>query len=412
MAMHDIMQDLAIGLLCLLLPVGILMGRSNVKHFRQKLFRGLEESYRAGGGDMAKLSLVPSFEIARYKYGVWSEDHAVQKRLHVSGFREAMLYALPSLIFASVSFFGFRTALILADQTEFWNHKSFFLLGLHSATSGSAEYQMGTAAVMSAAFFGAYIWSILYLLKRIANFDLSPLSFLRAATQILLACFVAATLRHVLHGVTTHGQDEPWFTFAQPGMFLGLAFLVGYFPTLGIDTLVDRFQGLQLKRVDPEARKMCRTLPMDMIDGMDPSIRFRLAELEIEDVQNLATANPVLLFMETPYGFFEALDWVAQAQLIVAVGPEKALQLRNMCIRTVFDLDNAGSDPLLQPALADILFSKVSTKPADPESVRTLCVAINENLYVRRLRQLWNVIYDVLAPVSARQSGWVPKLAA
>jgi hypothetical protein len=157
---------------------------------------------------------------------------------------------------------------------------------------------------------------------------------------------------------------------------------------------------------------MCRTLPMDMIDGMDPSIRFRLAELEIEDVQNLATANPVLLFMETPYGFFEALDWVAQAQLIVAVGPEKALQLRNLCIRTVFDLDNAGSDSTMQPALADILFADAKTKPIDAAAVRTLCVAITENLYVRRLRQLWNVIYDVLAPVSVRQNGWVPKLAA
>jgi hypothetical protein len=413
MSMTDvIMRDVVIGLLCLLLPVGILLGRSNVKHFRQKLFRGLEESYRSAGGEVDKLSLVPSFEIARYKYGVWSQDRPAHK-LNGSGVHEALLYVLPCVIFSAVSMFGFRTAFVLADQREFWNHRSFFLLGLHSGADNVAEYQMATAAVVSAAFFGAYIWSILYLLKRIANFDLSPLSFLRAATQILLACFVAATLRHVAHGMTTHGLDEqPWFTFAQPGMFLGFAFLVGYFPTLGIDTLIDRFQGLQLKRVDPEARKMCRTLPMDMIDGMDPSIRFRLAELEIEDVQNLATANPVLLFMETPYGFFEALDWVAQAQLIVAVGPEKALQLRNLCIRTVFDLDNAGSDSTMQPALADILFADAKTKPIDAAAVRTLCVAITENLYVRRLRQLWNVIYDVLAPVSVRQNGWVPKLAA
>jgi hypothetical protein len=408
----SVMRSVAIGLLCLLLPVGILLGRSNVKRYRQKLFRGLEESYRAAGGDVTKLSLVPSFEIARYKYGVWSEDHPSHNRIHASGIRDTLLYIIPCIIFSGVSLFGFRMAFILADQDDFWRHKSFFLLGLHSAGRNVAEYQMGTAGVVAAAFFGAYIWSILYLLKRIANFDLSPLSFLRAATQILLACFVAATLRHVAHGMTTHGQDEQWFNFAQPGMFLGLAFLVGYFPTLGIDTLIDRFQGLQLKRVDPDARKMCRTLPMDMIDGMDPSIRFRLAELEIEDVQNLATTNPVLLFMETPYGFFEAIDWVAQAQLIVAVGPEKALPLRNLCIRTVFDLDNACSDPQMQPALAEILFAQITTQAVDAASVKTLCVAINENLYVRRLRQLWNVIYDVLTPVAARETGWVPRLAA
>jgi hypothetical protein len=151
---------------------------------------------------------------------------------------------------------------------------------------------------------------------------------------------------------------------------------------------------------------------MDMIDGMESSIRFRLAELEIEDVQNLATANPVLLFMETPYGFFEALDWVAQAQLIVAVGPEKARPLRDLCIRTVFDLDNAVANEAMRPILADILFADAIVKPHDPASVNAQCMAIGETLHVRRLRQPWNVVYDVVTPTSPRQSGWVPRLAA
>ena len=406
------MRDIAIGLLCGLLPIAILLGRSNVKRFRQKLFRGLEESYRSAGGEVSRLSLVPSFEIARYKYGVWSEDRKPHAGIDRSGLHEALLYVLPCIIFAGVSLFGFRTAFILADQPEFWNHKSFLLLGLHGDASKVAEYQAGTAAAVSAAFFGAYVWSIIYLLKRVANFDLSPLSFLRAATQILLACFVVAILRHVMHGATTSGDNKQLLTFAQPDVFLGVAFLIGYFPTLGIDTLVDRFQGLQLKRVDKAARLMSRTLPMDMIDGMESSIRFRLAELEIEDVQNLATANPVLLFMETPYGFFEALDWVAQAQLIVAVGPDKAHRLRDLCIRTVFDLDNAVSNDAMRPMIADILFADASAKPTDPASVNALCMAIGETLHVRRLRQLWNVVYDVVTPVGPRQAGWVPRLAA
>lgn len=116
--------------------------------------------------------------------------------------------------------------------------------------------------------------------------------------------------------------------------------------------------------------------------------------------------------METPYGFFEALDWVAQAQLIVAVGPDKANRLRDLCIRTVFDLDNAVSNDAMRPMIADVLFADASVKPTDPASVNALCMAIGETLHVRRLRQLWNVVYDVVTPVGTRQAGWVPRLAA
>ena len=43
-------------------------------------------------------------------------------------------------------------------------------------------------------------------------------------------------------------------------------------------------------------RRQCpsRSLPLDLIDGIDPSIRFRLNQLEIAEAQNLATANPIL----------------------------------------------------------------------------------------------------------------------
>src|SRR6202020_231118 len=93
-----VMRDVVIGLLCGLLPIAILLGRSNVKQFRQRLFRGLEESYRSAGGEVSRLSLVPSFEIARYKYGVWSEGRAPRSGIDRSVLHEALLYVLPCLI--------------------------------------------------------------------------------------------------------------------------------------------------------------------------------------------------------------------------------------------------------------------------------------------------------------------------
>jgi hypothetical protein len=240
----------------------------------------------------------------------------------------------------------------------------------------------------------------------------------------VLACFIVGIMRHLIDAASVNLEESR--------VFVGMAFLMGFYPTLGIDALVDRFPQLKLKRIDPQAELLSRSLPLEMIDGMDSFIRFRFVEFEMEDIQNLATANPVLIFVETPYGLFEALDWVAQAQLIAAVGPKRAKLLRDICIRTIFDLEQAASEPALLPLLADILFCDAAgastpprsaalvmpalTAPSGPEArakaVQRLCRSIASTLHVERLRQLWNVIYDIIGPDLPRNSGWLQRVAA
>jgi len=319
---------------------------------------------------------------------------------------------MPCLIYILLCSLGFYqasfAASLLTSANDNWGaERNFLMLGLRSWDNGSAaaqEYQIQTVIVITVAFLGAYLWSIIYLLRRIANYDLSPLSFLRISAQVLMACLTVMIVRHV---VFANGAE-----IGAEGIvgtiFIGVAFLMGFYPTLGLNYLIDRFPMLQLKRNDPASKELSRSLPLDMIDGMDTFIKFRLGEMEIEDIQNLATANPILLFVESPYSLLQVADWVAQAQLITAVGPAKARKLRDINIRTVFDLEQAVQQSSLCDIVGDILLNENAKVAKDQESVRAIVNSMTRSLHVQRLRQVWNAILVVVTP---KIEGRPPKTA-
>ena len=147
------------------------------------------------------------------------------------------------------------------------------LLQMGSADTTNTLKMIGT---LSFAFLGGFIWSIQYLIRRVGNFDLRPLSFLRCSIHILLGSFVTAAAWHA-GGML--GVDHTTAAAA-------VAFLVGLYPTLMLEKLMARFSYLQLRRVTADTNAICEEIPLDTVLGIDPFIKFRLAEFEIEDIQN------------------------------------------------------------------------------------------------------------------------------
>ncbi|QCR36671.1 hypothetical protein C1N62_11490 [Nissabacter sp. SGAir0207] len=292
--------------------------------------------------------------------------------------------------------------------------------------------------VFAFTFLGAFLWTLNYLLRRVANYDLSPLSYFRAFYRILLSLVIVGAVYYsgVFHSIEKE-EVKPTSAMVQMSppnpalvttimpavesvssaeeavrktgqatlLIIAIALLVGLFPLAFIDLLVARFPSLALRRVDGDDKRLMKEYPLDMIIGIDPYMKFRLSEFEIEDVQNLATANPIQIFVETPYGLYEVIDWIAQAQLIIAVGSKKTRLLRAINIRTVFDLENIGRDPRLREEIYHILLGELEPV-ALPDGTRIgkgglgppkdvlddVVMVITDDLYIKRLRQLWSLI--------------------
>ncbi len=325
-------QAVFVVLLSVLVPLSIFVGRRNVRIRRLRMLRNLQRVLPSTG---EQSFLLPGFAMVEARYLDEAEGQRLWYRM-LAWLQEIGIYLLPTLVFVLVSGCGF--ALLFKLGGDWLSATTILLQGLQAADGNAASFASTTALVMAAGFVGAYIWSVNYLILRIANFDLSPLSFLSTAAHVLMTVFVAWVLRQVV--------AAPAPQAVAVAILLGVVFLSGLYPSLGLNVLIDRLPSwLRFKRDIPEASQIGRSFPLDLIDGIDTTIKFRLNGLDVADVQNLATANPVELFVETPYGFGQILDWMAQAQLLVELGPQRFIAARQCGVRDLMAfLDLSRSD--------------------------------------------------------------------
>ncbi|MFD1326904.1 hypothetical protein [Mycoplana ramosa] len=321
---------------------------------------------------------------------------------------------------------------------------------METAKSAAAGY--GNLIVIGAlAFAGAYVGAARNFLRNLAVYDLSSFTFLKQSVEIVAASIFAM--------IAFAALPDPFWVFAAPAggdsqsvparsgeisaIWIALAPILGLMPRSATQFVYTKTRNLiaWIKSEDDRFERVTRITPMDVIDGIDFATRFRLEDCGIYDVQNLAAANPIMLHIESPFGIYQCIDWVAQAQLCHILGIEKFLMMRELNIRTIFDLERAidskGEPNEADTIYAGILFAatdnlrsvsaignsrpfimqdgKVAAVSIDdycawartvigttPEQT-TRCIEhvmrwIGDDLHVRRLRLVWNDISSSLGP--------------
>jgi hypothetical protein len=180
------------------------------------------------------------------------------------------------------------------------------------------------------------------------NNDLYPISLYYYASRIIIACVVAAVMRHTAEV----------FGVSSSAMLLLLGFAIGFAPDLFVVAITRRaFQTLKIwgSRDDPSETTRPTSLPLLVIDDLTREKIDRLNELGIDSAQTLARQNPFLLLPRLPYDLGLIVDWIGQAQLYALVRDEKLMLLRAMMIRDAFDLYIRLQDENARPEVAQAL---------------------------------------------------------
>jgi hypothetical protein len=324
-----------------------------------------------------------------------------------------------------------------------------------SAISLQKDYE-NVIMLASLAFVSSFLYSLRLFFRSLAAYSPAPAVILRAFAHMLFSVMLAVliwrvapdsepltnlatTVQNSIDGgnkaTVRLGRDdvrEPQASSAankpeqMPKIWLVLAFAIGFIPDAAFSWLLRRTR-LMFGRRNIKAVNYAAVTPLTIIDGIDFTTAFRLEEGGIANVQNLATANPVMLHVETAYCIFPVMDWIGQAQLCAAVGPERFLLFRTINIKTIFDLERAVLDTASPAGLKQIAgaillahgtaktsllrdfgvrpldvvhrdFDKALTAWVNIEVVEHLVRVIMDSLHIHRFRLMWRDIEAASTP--------------
>ncbi len=181
-----------------------------------------------------------------------------------------------------------------------------------------------TMGLVFFAYLGAYVFAVQEVVRRYNTFDLQPQVYSSIAIRMLIAVAIVYVAAPLLQAEPSGGGEPIW-----PA---ALAFLIGVFPTQGLHYLA-RVAG---RFLTPESTQR-KPLPIGNLLGVSPWHESRLAQMGIDDAQNLATVDIRRLLLTTQFDTQQIVNWVDQAILYVRVG-ERIQRFRDAQVGTYHEL--------------------------------------------------------------------------
>jgi hypothetical protein len=158
-------------------------------------------------------------------------------------------------------------------------------------------------------FIGAYMYTINMIFQRYLQYDLSPSVYIFASTRFFVAIFICAVVGEGL-GVLNHAAG---ISFDLNLMTVSVvSFFIGFFPERGLDWIM-----AMSKRALNQSGTIANETRLSELEGLSIWHQGRLQQENIENVQNLATADIPSLIVNSPFSVAQIIDWIDQSILIV-----------------------------------------------------------------------------------------------
>src|ERR1044071_627538 len=176
-------------------------------------------------------------------------------------------------------------------------------------------------------------------------------------------------------------------------------FLVGLTYSMFYDSLIDKAY-----KLFAQEKPVTKELPLKMIEGVDDDTADILTELNIADVQHVATADPGVLAVRSLYPFGRVVDFIDQAILITYLA-ENIVTLRNYGVRGA-----TGFVSMLEPiikktsdqASAQKALEEIAGKLSmSSEALYTIGLSIYNDYRVTLLMRLWQQVTQQETPALA-----------